>query len=237
MAFPTSLPSALPRFSSTGLLDQLQMPHHLPEQGDLLSFCYKMGPGEAALFLIVGVIFVLFGVNIFKFVVMVNAAIVGASLGAYLGEMAGNAGVGATVGGFPAAVLSWPLMKHAVALMGFVIGAAVGGGLWRAFSLNPEFVWAGALCGGVTFGMLSFLLFRGCVMILTSLQGAGMAVVGLLALIMKYQDLAPKLTQALSAKQYILPMSIFIPALCGWIFQNTPGPSAQGGGAKPAPKK
>ena len=210
------------------------MPHHFPEQGDVLSFCYKMGPGEAALFVIVGVIILLFGISLFKAVVMVNAAIVGAALGAFLGEKAGNDTVGAVIGGFTAAVVSWPLMKHAVAIMGFAVGAMVGASLWKTFSLNHEMFWAGGLIGGVTFGLLSFLLFRGCVMMYTSLQGASMTVFGVLSLIMKYQDVAPKVTQYLSNKAFVLPMAIFIPTLFGLIFQQMP-PSAAA--AKPVQKK
>lgn len=219
-------------FQAARILDQIQMPHHFPEQGDVLSFCFKMGPGEAALFLMVGVIILLFGINVFKAVVMVNAAIVGAALGSFFGERAGNEAVGVVIGGFTAALVSWPMMKHAVAIMGVAIGAVVGASLWRVFSLNPELFWAGGLVGGITFGLLSFLLFRGCVMMYTSLQGASMAVFGILSLVMKYQDVAPKLTQYLSAKTFILPVAIFIPTLCGLIYQQMPG-----AGAKPAVKK
>src|SRR5947209_1723798 len=226
MALPTTFPTSMPKFNAGAILDQIQMPHHWPEQGDLLSFCYKMGPGEAAIFVIFGVILLLYGINIFRFVVMLNAALAGAAIGAFLGGKAGNASVGATVGGFTGAALSWPLLKHAVALMGGVIGALIGASMWRLFNLNPEFFWAGAICGGVTFGFLSILLFRGCVMIYTALQGSSMVVVGALALIFKYQDLAPRLTQALSAKAYILPIAVFIPAMCGLIFQQTPSPAA-----------
>jgi hypothetical protein len=222
MALPTSFPTSLPRFNAGAILEQIQMPHHWPAQGDLLSFCYKMGPGEAALFVIFGTLLLLFGINIFRFVVMLNAALLGAAVGAFIGGKAGNAGVGATVGGFTGAALSWPLLKHAVALMGGVIGALVGATMWRLFNLDPEFFWAGALCGGVTFALTSFLLFRGCVMIYTALQGSSMVVIGILSLVFKYQDLAPRLTQALSAKAYILPIAVFIPAMCGLIFQQTP---------------
>lgn len=232
MSFPTSLPTSMSHFQAARILDQIQMPHHFPEQGDVLSFCFKMGPGEAAVFLMLGVIILLFGINVFKAVVMINAAIVGAAIGSFLGEKAGNETVGVVLVGFTAAVISWPLMKHAVAIMGVAIGAVVGASLWRVFSLNPELFWAGGLVGGVTFGLLSFLLFRGCVMMYTSLQGASMAVFGILSLIMKYQDIAPKLTQYLSAKSFILPIAIFIPTLCGLIFQQMPSASA-----KPAVKK
>lgn len=209
------------------------MPRHFPEQGDVLSFCFKMGPGEAALFVILGVIILLFGINLFKGIVMVNAAIVGAGIGAFLGDKAGNDSVGMLIGGFTAAVLSWPLMRFAVAIMGAGIGSVVGAALWRVFALHHDLHWAGGVIGAVTFGMLSFLLFRGCVMIYTSLQGSAMAVFGILSLIMKYQDLAPKMNQYLSTKQFILPVAIFIPTLCGLIFQQTPG----AGTAKPAAKK
>ena len=176
MLNPTTLPTS---FQAAKILEQVHLPQHFPELGDVLSFCYKMGPGEAAIFLIVGVIMLLFGINVFKGVVIVNAAIVGAAAGAFLGDRAGNESVGAVIGGFTAAVLAWPLMKHAVAIMGFAIGSLVGASLWRIFAVqHPELYWAGGFIGGVTFGLLSFLLFRGCVMMYTSLQGASMAVFG-----------------------------------------------------------
>ena len=190
---------------------------------DVLDFCRRMGPGEAALFVIVGVIMLLFGINVFKTVVIANAAIVGAAIGAFIGEKAGNDSVGGLIGGFTAAVLAWPLMKHAVAIMGFAIGSLVGASLWRIFAVkHPELYWAGAFIGGVTFGLLSFLVFRGCVMMYTSLQGASMAVFGILSLVMKYQDLAPRLTQYLSARTFALPLAIFIPSMLGLIFQQMP---------------
>ena len=204
------------------------MPHHFPEIGDLLSFCFKMGPGEAAICLIVGVIMLLFGVSFFKFVVMVNAAILGAGIGMVIGDKVGNEGVGGLIGGFTAALISWPLMKHAVAIMGMFLGAAVGAALWRLFATeHPELLWVGGIMGGITFGLLSFLLFRGCVMMYTSLQGATMAVFGLLSLVMKYQDLAPRLTHYLSSKTFVLPLAIFIPTLFGLIFQQMPGNAAK----------
>lgn len=233
MPLPTSFPTSISHFQFARILDQIQMPHHFPEQGDVLSFCFKMGPGEAALFLMAGVIILLFGINVFKGVVMINAAIVGAVAGTFFGAKGGNETVGAVIGGFTAAVISWPLMKHAVAIMGFAIGSLVGASLWRVFSLHPDFFWAGGMMGGITFGLLSFLLFRGCVMMYTSLQGASMAIFGILSLVMKYQDLAPKLIQYLSAKTFILPIAIFIPTLCGLIFQQTPSAAA----AKPVVKK
>lgn len=236
MAMPTTMPTTMPHVSASALLDELQRLHHWPAQGDLLSICYKMGPGEAALFVIFGVVFLLFGINIFKFLVMLNAALAGAIVGGWIGEKGGNGPVGATVGAFVLAAFSWPMMKHAVAITGAVIGCVVGAAAWRVAGLPPQFFWAGAMCGAAVFGLMSFVLFRGCVMTYTSLQGSAMVVVGALALIFKYPELAPQITATMSAKQYILPMAVFIPALCGLIYQQTP-PAGAPGGAKPPMKK
>jgi hypothetical protein len=235
MKIPTTLPSSIQHFDPGALLDQIQMLHRWPAQGDLLTLCYKMGPAEAALFVILGVIFLLFGINIFKILVMANAALLGAVAGAWIGDRGGNAPVGAVVGAFIAAALSWPLMKHAVAIMGALIGAMVGASAWHVANQNPEFAWAGAACGAATFGLLSFVLFRGCVIMFTSLQGAAMIVIGVLALLFKYPEFAPKLASLMSAKQYILPLAVLFPALCGLVFQHSP--TAHHPHLKPAAKK
>jgi hypothetical protein len=209
------------------------MPRHFPHISDVLNFCRHMGPAEAALFLIIGVLMILFGINLYKAVVMINAGLVGAAIGMFIGEKAGNESVGALIGGFTAALIAWPLMKHAVAIMGFAIGGIVGASLWRMSAVQqPELYWVGGLLGGITFGLLSFLLFRGCVMMYTSLQGATMAIFGLLSIVMKYQDLDPRVAHYISAKAFVLPLAIFIPTLFGLIFQQTPSAAA-----KPAAKK
>ncbi len=230
MPHPTSLPTSVPHphFHPGSFLDRYQLPHHWPTTGDLLVFCHNMGPGEAALFIIFGVIFLLFGINIYKSLVMLNAGLVGAAIGAWLGDKAGNQPVGAVTGAFIAAALSWPLMKHAVSLLGAAVGGVLGASIWRVAALPPDLVWAGALCGGVSMGMLSFVLFRGCIMMYTSLQGAVMIAIGVLSLIYKYPELAPQLTAAMSAKNYILPVAVLLPALFGLIYQQAPG------AAKPA---
>jgi hypothetical protein len=235
MQIPTTLPSSLPHFSAASVLDQIQMLHRWPQQGDLMSLCYKMGPAEAALFVILGVIFLLFGINIFKMLVIANAALLGAIAGAWIGEKGGNAPVGAISGAFIAGALSWPLMKHAVAIIGALIGAFVGASVWKLANQNPELAWAGALCGGAVFGLLSFVLFRGCVIMFTSLQGAAMIVVGILALLFKYPEFAPKLAALMSSKEYILPLAVMIPSLIGLVFQH--GPTAHHPNLKPAPAK
>jgi hypothetical protein len=100
--------------------------------------------------------------------------------------------------------------------------------------LQPDLCWAGALTGLILFGLLSFILFRGSVMMYTSLQGSVMLVFGILGLIYKYQSIAPTVTDKMTLKPFLLPLTIFVPALLGVVYQQTQfaGAEAGGGGGK-----
>lgn len=210
--------------------DWLQLPDHWPAQTDMLSWCQHMGPGMAALLILLGVIFLLFGFKLFKGLVMLNAAAVGAAIGFVVGQRTEMGFALMVLFGFMAAALAWPMMKWAVAIMGGLFGAAFGASVWNTVGLDPAFAWSGALTGIVLFGLLSFILFRGSVTLYMSLQGSVMLVFGILGMVFKYQEIAPRVTQAMTIKPFLLPMAIFIPAIIGILFQQSSGPS-------PAPGK
>jgi hypothetical protein len=200
--------------------DWLVLPTHLPSQTDLLHFCHTMGPGAAALLILLGIIYLLFGYTIFKALITFNCTLVGAYVGYLIGYRGDAPYAGALLGAFVAAAITWPLMKYAVAMLGAIIGAVVGAAIWRTIGLDGNFAWAGAMTGLVFFGMLSFILFRGSIMIYTSLQGAVMLVFGLLGLAYKYQDLAPKVSSTFKHQQFLFPMLVFIPTIIGLIYQQ-----------------
>jgi hypothetical protein len=208
------------------------VPRNWPHQHDLLTWCQQMTPGVAALLILVGIVYLLFGYQIFKALVLVNAAVVGAYIGAYWGKDGDAETIGAVICAVGAAAIAWPTMKYAVALMGGLFGALLGASVWHAVSLDPNVDWAGALVGLVSFGMLSFVLFRGSVMMYTSLQGSFMIVFGLLGLIYQYHDAAKEVTDHLKVQPFLLPAAIFIPALLGLILQehNTATSKSGGGG-------
>lgn len=209
------------------------MPHHWPAQQDLLDWCQSMSPGTATILLIFGLVYLLFGWYAFKGLVTLNAAMVGGCLGAFIGDkLADAAPIGAIVGAVLIAATTWPTMKYAVALMGGTFGAIVGAALWRSFNLEPQFAWAGAVIGLITFGLLSFIIFKGSVMMYTSLQGAVMLVFGLLGLAYKYQSIAPQLTQHMQLKPFLLPLAIFIPTVLGLIYQQSQSQADAAGGKK-----
>lgn len=217
-------------------IQSIPIPTHWPGQMDLLQWSQKMGPGISTLLIMLGVIYLLFGFYLFKGLVVANAAIAGALLGAALGHRSGSEVPCAVLGAFVAAAVAVPLMKWAVAVHGGVLGAILGGAIWRMAGLDPQFAWSGALTGLVAFGMFCFVLFRGSVMTYMSLQGSLMLVFGLLGLLYKYNDLGPRLTQSLQSRHFILPMAILIPAVVGLLYQHANNKAAPAGDAPP-PKK
>jgi hypothetical protein len=201
-------------------------PSHWPIQGDLLAWCHDTSPGIAVLLIIGGIVYLLFGFYIFKILVTLNAAICGAYLGVVLGENSGTTVPAGIVGALLAAAATWPTMKYAVAIMGGAFGGLLGATVWRLCNLDPGFAWSGALTGIVFCGLLSFLLFRQCVMTYTSLQGSVMLVFGVLALIFKYDTVSNSLIHSFEIKPFLLPLSIFVPTLVGFIYQQAMFPNA-----------
>jgi len=204
-------------------IESLAFPIHWPAQGDLIDWCQHMPPLVAALLLMFGIIYLMYGVAWYKWLVTINAALFGAYIGLRLGQMTDGPLVGAFIGAFTAAAVTLPLMKWCVAVMGGIYGGLLGAAIWRSFGLEAQFAWAGALSGLIFFGMLSFVIFRGSIIAYMSLQGSVMTIFGLLGLIFKSTAVAPQIAQHLQLKPFILPAAIFIPALLGLIYQQTTG--------------
>jgi hypothetical protein len=205
------------------------MPSHWPAQMDLLTACQNIGPGEACILVLLGIVYLMFGYCIFKALVTLNAMAAGAYLGALLGK-SGNAVVaGAFIGAIIAAAITFPLMKYAIMVMGGIFGAALGASLWRQANLQPDLAWAGAMSGLIFFGMLSMIVYRGSVIVYTSLQGSVMLVFGILSLLYKYQAMAPDVTAMFSKGAFILPTVVLVPALVGLLYQQSmyPAPTAK----------
>ena len=171
--------------SIPGATPDSTFPAHWPVQVDVLEWCKAAGPGIAVILILAGIVFLLFGYSIFKALVTLNAALLGGYVGMLLGEKSGVEVPSAIVGALLAATAAWPTMKYSVAIMGGLFGMVLGVTMWRLGNLDPNFGWSGGVTGMVFFGLLSFLLFRECIMTYTSLQGSVMLVFGLLGLILE----------------------------------------------------
>jgi hypothetical protein len=197
------------------------LPAQWPAQMDLLTACQNLMPGEACLLVLLGIVYLLFGYAIFKPLVTFNAMAAGAYVGALIGRTTNAAAAGAVIGAIVAAAVTFPLMKWAIMVMGGIFGAALGASLWRQANLQPELAWAGALSGLIFMAMLSMILFRGSVILYTSLQGSVMLVFGVISLLYKYQSMAPDVTATFTKRAFILPTVVLIPALLGLLYQQT----------------
>src|SRR3954470_3644109 len=201
-------------------LQHVRMPTSWPSQLDLLQWSQKMGPGMATVLILLGIVYLMFGFYLFKGLLVMNAACVGAWVGALVGERTGSQVPCAVLGAFLAAAITIPTMKYAVAVLGGLLGAGLGGSVWRMVDLDPRFAWAGAGMGLIAFGLFCFILFRGSVMAYMSLQGSVMLVFGILGLLYKYQDIGPRITAGLQGRNFILPMAVFIPTVIGLLYQQ-----------------
>jgi hypothetical protein len=189
-----------------------------------------MGPGEACILVLLGVVYLMFGYSIFRGLITLNAMAAGAYLGALLGKGSNAVAAGALIGAILAAAVTFPLMKYAVMAMGGIFGAALGASLWRQANLPAELAWAGAMSGLIFFAMLSMILYRGSVILYTSLQGSVMLVFGILSLLYKYQSITGEVTDVFTKRAFLLPTVVLIPALVGLLYQQSMYPP-------PAPAK
>jgi hypothetical protein len=194
---------------------------HWPAEADLLTWCQNMHAGTAVALILLGLVYLAFGYYLFKALVTLNLAFLGAYLGHSMTHNTTAPWTGAVFGAFVAAALAWPLMKYAVALTGGLLGAVAGASIWRVANLPPDLHWAGALVGMVALGMISFVIFKHSVMLFLCLQGAVMLALGALGISYKYQSLAPDITRHFTGQPFLLPLAICVPMLIGMIFQHS----------------
>ncbi len=238
-SFPFPRPQAVPTDQISDRLGALRIPS-VEEYLDALSNLHVLW---AVLLVAFGLVYLLHGWKIFKLLVEINAAILGAMVGHTVASAVGvddRAPIFAAIGGAVVfAVLAWPMMKYAISLMGGLAGSFVGYGVWTYVArlvgrpdLVNTYAWTGVLIGLITLGLLAFVIFRFVVMVFTSFQGSLMTVSGLICLLLKYDRVAAALTDALTENVHLMPLLVGIPAIVGIVAQHTAA-SKKGGKKKP----
>jgi hypothetical protein len=184
-----------------------------------------------------GILSLLYGFKIFKAVITLYCAVVGASLGWWIAaqwlHQPAYWWVGALVGGAVLALVAWPLVNFFVGFWGAVAGGLLGYALARATG-DPTVIWIAVLAGVVVCAILAIILLRLMIIVTTSVVGSYMLVVGAIVLLSLIDGVTKPLHQALNSKHYILPLVIFVPALLGVVlqlYQSEPGTKG-GQGAK-----
>ena len=183
----------------------------------------SLGLLEALTFISFGAVCLLYGWRVFKILVVISFALLGLVLGMTISDkviggdsqlLSGLIGLGLM------AVISVPLMRWAVSILGAVAGGILTAGLWYACQLPEQYIWAGGLVGVVAGGMISFIIFKIAVMLFSSLGGSGLIVVGILALLYLYPQTTERTEELVFNEKWFLPAALLIPTAVGVILQN-----------------
>jgi len=178
---------------------------------------------EAMTFISFGVVCLFYGWRVFKILVVISFALLGLFLGiAITDKVVGlNSQLwGGLIGMVLLAVLSVPLIRWSVCILGAVAGGILSSGVWYACGLTERYIWAGALIGMIAGGMISFIVFKIAVILFSSLGGSGLIVVGFLALLYIYPQTSERVEEVIFTKKWFLPVALMVPTLAGIILQN-----------------
>jgi hypothetical protein len=172
-----------------------------------------------------GMVYLLYGWRIFRIMVVICFAFAGMYAGMLAGQRLGNQLWGGVIGVCVAAALSMSLIKWGVSMLGAAAGGIVTGGLWYAFGLPEQYIWAGAVIGAVAGGLMSFILLKISVMLFTSLGGSVILTISFLALLHQYQTRvmnppSGNIHEMMFGKTWFLPLIIIVPTMIGMIVQN-----------------
>lgn len=187
------------------------------------TYITSLNPLEAITFISFGVVCLFYGWRVFKILVIISFAILGMGLGIVLaGKVSGdnNQILGGVAGFVVLAVISVPLMRWAVSLLGAAAGGILTSGIWYACQLNEEYILAGALIGIIAGGMISFIIFKVAVMLFSSLGGSGLMVTGILALLYLYPETTEQVKELVFNESWFLPAALLVPTVVGIIVQN-----------------
>jgi hypothetical protein len=184
----------------------------------------SLGVLEALTFISFGVVCLFYGWRVFKVLVVINFGLLGLILGMAIterifGPNSQLTGGLITMGLF--AVLSVPLMRWAVCILGAAAGGILTSAIWYACGLTETYIWAGALVGIVAGGMISFIIFRAAVILFSSLWGSALTVVGILAIISsKHIGMVAQTKNLVMNHNWFLPVALVVPTAVGLILQH-----------------
>lgn len=188
----------------------------------------------AVIFLTAGIVSLVSGYRYYRVVTIVMALCIGGFGGYVLGVRVQQPYVVAGCLALLAAVMCWPLMKYAVAVMGGIAGAFLGANAWSAIAALMKSssgsmqydpaqsgYWVGALIGLMFCGMLAFVLFKFSAVFFTSVSGATLALIGALGLLLHFPATSSGIANSVNNNSIVLPILMVVPALIGLILQQT----------------
>lgn len=183
----------------------------------------SLGWLEALTFISFGAVCLFYGWRVFKILVVINFGLLGLLLGMTITQRIvglNNELAGGLIGMGVLAVLSVPLMRWAVCILGAAAGGILTSGLWYACGLTETYIWAGALVGVVGGGMISFIIFKAAVILFSSMWGSSLIVAGSLAILYLYPKTTQQVESWVFTLRWFLPTVLMIPTAVGIIVQQ-----------------
>lgn len=223
-------PTADPGQSAVQLPGIFRRIDALAHPDELIAVLQDMSWVIAAILVAVGLVCMLQGYKLYRWVVLLVALGLGMAVGWQLGEHIQAEVIVAGCLGVLLAVVAWPFMKFAVAACGGLAGAFIGANCWTAIAvqankvgainLPPDAYWAGALMGLILFGLLSFILFEVSVVVFTSFSGSVLATLGVIGLLLQVPSWQTGIANAIKANPMVVPMLVIVPAVAGLVIQH-----------------
>jgi|GEM_PF-3862496 len=136
----------------------------------------RMPEAMALIYFVGGLLFLIYGLKIYRVAVILAGAVVGAIAGSWAAaELGFPPWVGALVIGLALAILAWPMQKLAVFLLGGYFGILfLSPTLAELFGERLYLLWI--VVSFLCLGVLCLLLFKPVVIVATSFEGAALIV-------------------------------------------------------------
>ena len=200
-----------------GLLDQANL-----WLAELPSRIGQVDLAVAGVLLILGIISMLYGLRVVKGVVIVYSSIIGSAVGLWAATEVFHSPdlwwVGLLGGGLLMAVLAWPLANVFIGIYGAMAGGVAGYAVTHAVG-DERTMLLGVALGVIVGGVLAAVIFRFMVIVMTSVLGANLAVVAVVAMLYRVERIAGPLRDNLTEQRYLLPLLTAVPALVGIVYQ------------------
>lgn len=170
---------------------------------------------------LVGLVYLLLGWKRYHLLMMANAGVAVALLAGSYAVQTGYSAYWhwAMLGGFAIGFLiTWPLVRVFVALLGAITGGSVGYLLFQGIAKSlgrGEWMglsWIGGVIGAILLALVAIKIFQLSVMILTTLQGSTLMIAGTLIIVLKFDEARS------FARAHILGDPLFLPSLIGGVF-------------------
>jgi len=198
------------------LRDHLDVLNHPDPLSDILM---NINIVWASIFVIVGATCVINGYKWHKTIIAVLAGMSGVYAGMLVGGRVGDQTVVCGCLALLFMILAWPLMRYSAAIFGGLAGAFAGANIWTAVGGDPAMHHIGAIVGLVIIGMLAFMTFRSVVIVLTTVSGASLFVLGGMSLLMHIQPFRNGMLNGISENTAIVPIVAGSAALIGAVIQ------------------